>query len=53
VRDYIVEKFGLDANRLSAKGYGPDQPVGDNSTAEGREKNRRVVATFTAMKKVQ
>ncbi len=33
---------GVDAGRLNAKGYGPDQPIADNSTREGRKKNRRV-----------
>ncbi len=34
---------GVDAERLSAAGYGELYPVADNATAEGREKNRRVV----------
>ena len=37
-----LEKRGIDAARLTAKGYGPDKPVGDNKTAEGRQQNRRV-----------
>jgi OOP family OmpA-OmpF porin len=41
VKAYLVSK-GVPAARLTAKGYGPDKPVGDNGTFEGRKKNRRV-----------
>lgn len=33
---------GVEASRLSAKGFGPSRPVASNDTAEGREANRRV-----------
>ncbi|MDD5657842.1 MAG: OmpA family protein [Elusimicrobia bacterium] len=49
VRQALVDRFQVDASRLTAKGYGPDRPISDNGTAEGRAKNRRVVATFTAI----
>ncbi|HEX3771930.1 MAG TPA: OmpA family protein [Polyangiaceae bacterium] len=35
-------KHGIDASRLTAEGFGPDKPIDDNSTDEGRRNNRRV-----------
>lgn len=35
-------KRGIGEGRLSPVGYGPDKPIGDNKTDEGRQKNRRV-----------
>jgi len=35
-------KLGADAKRLEAEGYGDKYPVADNSTEEGRQKNRRI-----------
>jgi outer membrane protein OmpA-like peptidoglycan-associated protein len=33
---------GVDKKRLTAKGYGQDVPIADNTTVEGRQENRRV-----------
>ncbi|MFO0750722.1 MAG: OmpA family protein [Myxococcota bacterium] len=41
VRTYLI-KQGLAAKSLTGKGYGEDKPIADNSTPEGKEKNRRV-----------
>ncbi len=41
VREFLVAN-GVDASRLTSKGYGPDKPKYDNATAEGRAQNRRV-----------
>ncbi len=41
VVDYLVSK-GVDASKLVAKGHGSEQPVADNTTEEGRFKNRRI-----------
>lgn len=39
---YLVEKAGINPLRMAAVGYGEFHPVADNSTAEGRAKNRRI-----------
>jgi len=39
---FLCEKAGVDARRLGAVGYGEFRPVADNSSAEGRAKNRRI-----------
>lgn len=41
VVDYLTSK-GVDASKLVAQGYGSDQPVAENTTDEGRFKNRRI-----------
>jgi outer membrane protein OmpA-like peptidoglycan-associated protein len=41
VRSYLITR-GLPADRVVAKGMGPDRPIADNSNAEGRANNRRV-----------
>jgi OmpA-OmpF porin, OOP family len=46
VRTYIIKNFKIDKSRLAAKGFGPDQPIADNKTAEGRQLNRRIHALF-------
>jgi len=41
VMTYLASK-GVAAGRMKAKGFGPDKPIADNATDEGKEKNRRV-----------
>jgi len=43
VRDYLVTRHGIDASRITVEGHDGREPVADNSTAEGRLRNRRVV----------
>lgn len=46
VMDDLV-KMGVSANRLDAKGYGSDHPVGDNTSEQGRAENRRIALRVT------
>ena len=45
VKAYLVSK-GANASRIEATGYGPNQPIASNATAEGRQQNRRVEFTL-------
>jgi OOP family OmpA-OmpF porin len=47
VKQYIVDKFGIDSSRMTTKGYGESKPIASNKTKAGRTKNRRIVANFT------
>jgi outer membrane protein OmpA-like peptidoglycan-associated protein len=40
VKQYLIE-HGIEGKRLTSKGFGDTQPVADNTTAEGRQLNRR------------
>ena len=39
---FLQEQAGVDPRRLGALGYGEFHPIADNSTPEGRAKNRRI-----------
>lgn len=41
VRNYLIEKFNISPERLTAKGYGETQPIAPNDTEEGMAMNRR------------
>lgn len=41
VRDFLVEQ-GVDPDKLTIQGFGPDKPVADNLTEDGRQQNRRI-----------
>jgi len=41
VRSQLIT-MGIDAGRLTAKGYGSTKPISDNTTIEGKANNRRV-----------
>ncbi|HLR16859.1 MAG TPA: OmpA family protein [Alcanivoracaceae bacterium] len=48
VKNALVERYGVDANRISTVGKGPHEPIADNSTKAGRAENRRVEVILRA-----
>jgi chemotaxis protein MotB len=43
---FLTEKAGVAPSRVGAVGYGEFRPIADNSTPEGRAKNRRIAVTI-------
>ena len=41
VKAYLVER-GIPGERLGVMGFGPDQPLADNDSEQGRARNRRI-----------
>ncbi|WP_167855462.1 OmpA family protein [Hymenobacter fodinae] len=52
VANYTTSQ-GVDASRITTKGYGSTQPIADNSTAEGKQANRRVEIAIYANEKMK
>lgn len=48
VRTILVNDMNVDAGRVTAKGYGEEQPRASNDTRDGRQQNRRVTAVINA-----
>ncbi|WP_210520442.1 OmpA family protein [Hymenobacter terricola] len=44
---------GVSSSRITSSGYGSTQPVGDNSTVEGKQANRRVEIAIYANEKMK
>jgi len=44
-RDYLVRN-GVSKDKVETSSKGPDEPIADNKTAEGKAKNRRTVVTI-------
>lgn len=51
VKTYLVRK-GVGEINIVSSGKGESEPIADNNTAEGREKNRRVVFSVTRLQEV-
>ena len=47
VRDFLSAQ-DVDADRMTVRGYGESRPIADNSTADGKAQNRRVVLRVTS-----
>lgn len=47
-KDVLVNNYGIEGTELSAIGYGESRPVDTNKTEQGRQNNRRVVATVVS-----
>lgn len=47
VKTVLVKRYGVDASRIKAVGYGESRPIATNATAKGRQQNRRVIAVFS------
>lgn len=52
VADFLRDQ-GVKNSRLTTQGYGEEQPIASNESAEGRQKNRRVEVAIYANKKMK
>ena len=48
VKNYLIMQHRIDPNRLSAFGFGAEQPIASSDTEEGKSMNRRVYGVATA-----
>ena len=53
VLHYILDKYTVDPAKIKVVGYGEQHPVTNNSSAEGRAANRRVVITIGSKHNVE
>lgn len=53
VRTLLVERYGVKASRITAKGFGESQLLDTSNTSAAHKQNRRIVATVSASQKVK
>lgn len=46
VKDMLINRYGIESNRLQAIGFGESRPRATNSTKEGMQLNRRTIAVI-------
>ena len=49
----LAQIMGVDASRITTKGYGSSQPIADNTTEAGKQANRRVEIAIFANEKMK
>jgi OOP family OmpA-OmpF porin len=49
VRQFMITHYGIVPDRVTARGYGPADPVASNATESGRRQNRRIVAAIKGL----
>jgi OOP family OmpA-OmpF porin len=47
VMQALIKDYGVSKTRVSAVGYGQENPIADNNTEQGRRENRRVIAQIS------
>ena len=53
VADFLISHSKIDPRRISTMGFGEYRPIESNSTARGREKNRRVEIILGGLPKIE
>ncbi len=47
VREHLLARLPISADRITATGYGEERPIASDDTAEGRARNRRIEVVLT------
>ncbi len=53
VRTALIEQYGIAPERIDIIGFGLLNPIADNSTYEGRQRNRRVVTSIRTVEHIE